>query len=164
MGFYGNHFALSKEQADQLCEFISDDEEIWEMFFGEEGPRWEKQWMVNDDKFWDGLHRCLTDGRLYTGTSPLHGVILGRDSWYEDDDYHVNVLDLDEVPKVLAAMLEIDKAWFRTRYDTLDQKECDWQLCDDDFEGHWLCFTRIRSLFKKAVAARRWVVFAANFC
>jgi hypothetical protein len=160
MGCLGVHYALSKEQADVLCE-LADDEEL-RAFFEEPAERWDRKWSLYGDKFWDGLHRCLTNGSLYHGDTPLHAVILGPDSWHEGEEYLINPLEPATVLRVVEAMRGIDRAWLRARYDTLDQHDCDWQLGDRDFACHWLYFKRVRAFFKRAAAQGRWVVFTVN--
>jgi hypothetical protein len=44
------------------------------------------------DKAWDGIHRCLTEGKLGSddGTYPLNAVILGGLPLHQGDDYVVS--------------------------------------------------------------------------
>jgi hypothetical protein len=163
VGCLGSHFALSKEQADEVCQ-LSSEEELYEFF---EDRKWDNKWSLYGDKFWDGLHRCLTDGTLDDCTPPLADAVLGE-GWGEIAEtggvsYFVNVLDHDQVRACLEAMNQIDRDELRENYDALDQAECDWQLCDDDFTGHWLYFKRVRAFFKRAAVANRWVAFTVNW-
>src|SRR5437879_136912 len=103
VGCLGSHFALSKQQADEVCQ-LSGEEERYDFF--EQRP-WDKKWSLYGDKFWDGLHRCLTDGTLDDRDPPLGDVILG-DGWGEMADtggysYYANVLDHDQVRQGLDA-------------------------------------------------------------
>jgi hypothetical protein len=161
VGCLGAHYALSKEQSDELCDLGEYEE--WSEFLERLDETIEEEWFLYGDKFWDGLHRCLTDGRLETGYSDLHAVILGHINWYEGESYHIHVLEPGEAQRTIDAMEKIDRAWLRERYKALDQEECDWQLGDEDFEKHWLYFERVRAFFKRAVQANRWVIFTVNF-
>ena len=40
--------------------------------------RWDREWLVETDKAWDAIHRCLTGGILDYGPTPLHKCILGE--------------------------------------------------------------------------------------
>ena len=54
--------------------------------------RWDRDWLVETDKAWDAIHRCLTGGTLEYGPTPLHKCILGEASRHEGDGYIVNLL------------------------------------------------------------------------
>jgi uncharacterized protein DUF1877 len=62
------------------------------------------------DKAWDGIHRCLTDGRLEwaNGSFPLNAVILGGLSLHRGDRYLVSYNDPARVRAVAAALGEVD--------------------------------------------------------
>ena len=83
--------------------------------------RWDREWLVETDKAWDAIHRCLTDGTLRVGRSPLHNCILGSESLHEGDGYIVNFLEPDEVKEVAEAIKDIDRGQMRGRYDAIDR-------------------------------------------
>ena len=75
--------------------------------------RWDEDWLVETDKAWDAIHRCLTGGTLEYGPTPLHKCILGEASRHEGDGSIVNLLGTEEVKETVAAIGFIDEAWMR---------------------------------------------------
>lgn len=57
------------------------------------------------DKAWDGIHRCLTEGKLggEDGSYPLNAVVLGGLPLHQGEDYVVSYNTADEVREVAAA-------------------------------------------------------------
>ena len=49
----------------------TDDDDLMAMIEEIEDP-WDREWLVETDKAWDAIHRCLTGGTLEYGPSPLH--------------------------------------------------------------------------------------------
>lgn len=77
------------------------------------------------DKAWDGIHRCLTEGRLggEDGTYPLNAVVLGGLPLHEGDGYVVSYNTPAEVREVAAALADLDLEPFVARYWALDPDE-----------------------------------------
>src|ERR1700722_13573045 len=80
-------------------------------------------WVNSTEKAWDGIHRCLTDGKLETGSTPAHLCILGADEhfWVRREDRYlewiVNLLEPSNVRRVADAIRDIDLIDLRRRYD-----------------------------------------------
>src|SRR5688572_24543107 len=115
----GVHFALDTSDARRVLDAAGDDEALAEIFEDIE-ERDDEDWLVETDKAWDAIHRCLTDGTL-TGETPraLALCIAGGRQLYEGEDYFAAYVSPEEVAQVDAALRDIDEAWMRSRYDTL---------------------------------------------
>src|SRR5262249_22522599 len=106
--------------------------------------------------------RCLTDGTLSNGKTPLHKCILGFDNLlYENDDYIINYLSSEEVKEVAEAIKAIDKAWMRRRYFAIPADYAV-PLSEEDFEYTWGWFVPLQVFFQKAAAHDGAVVFTAD--
>jgi hypothetical protein len=73
------HFALTAEQELRLMETPGADNEflmefVEELEEGRDGEGWDAEWVQETDKAWDAIHRCLTDGKLEYGDTPLPQV------------------------------------------------------------------------------------------
>ncbi len=139
----------------------SDDEDVMPFVEAIE-ERWDREWLYETDKVWDAIHRCLTDGKLEYGRSPLHLCVLAHDNICEDEDYAVCVAEADEVKQVVVAISGIDEAELRRRYDTFDFEAYDGTKSDDDFRYTWENFAPLREFFTKAAADNRAMMFTAS--
>jgi hypothetical protein len=131
MACRGVHFALTPDEAEKL-ESAKDDEELMAAVEDIE-DRWDRDWLQETDKTWDAIHRCLTDGTLRYGSSPLHKCIPGEGSLFDADDYIVNLLEPSEVKEVAAAVRDIDEPRMRRSYHALDPDEYGQPLSEEDF-------------------------------
>jgi hypothetical protein len=122
---------------------------------------WDEEWLQETDKSWDTIHRCLTDGQLHWGQTPLHKCILGKANLYEGDDYIINFLDPSEVKEVAAAVKGIDRDWLRRKYYSIDTNTYG-DLSDSDFEYTWSWFPHLRDFFQKAAGAGRAMLFTVD--
>jgi hypothetical protein len=160
------HFALTKKQASRLMDTPGANNDFLMAFVEEieEGPNgegWDDEWTQETDKAWDAIHRCLTDGKLEWGDTPLHKCILGSDNLYEGDDYIMSFLSPEEVKEVAAAIKKVDREELRRRYFAIDAKSYG-KLSDDDFEYTWSWFALLREFFRKAARAKRSVLFTVD--
>jgi Domain of unknown function (DUF1877) len=67
----GVHFALTAEEEARLVDEPDGDDDHLIDVLGEIEERWDRDWLVETDKAWDAIHRCLTDGTLNYGHDPL---------------------------------------------------------------------------------------------
>jgi hypothetical protein len=162
MACRGVHFALTPEEEARLVDGPHDDDELMEAI-AEIENRWDREWLMETDKAWDAIHRCLTDGSLQYGRTPFHKCILGSDNLYEGDDYLVNYLEPDEVKEVAEAIKGIDKEWMRRKYDAIDPDDYDGELSDEDFEYTWSNFLDVQAFYQKAAKHDRAVVFTVDY-
>src|SRR5438105_1826129 len=77
MSARGVHFAVTSAQAKRLLAAKSD-RKLMELV-EEIEEAWEEPFVVETDKAWDAIHRCLTDGSLLyvSGEYPLNRCICG---------------------------------------------------------------------------------------
>jgi len=163
MACRGVHFALTDEQADRLLEAAEAGDDALMEVVEEIEEAWEREWLAETDKAWDGIHRCLTDGKLEWGDTPLHKCILGRFNLHAGDDYLINLLDPNEVAEVAAAVAAIDRDALRRGYDAIDPESYYYLVrSDSDFEYTWTNFVGLRDFFRKAADAGRAVMFTAD--
>ena len=162
MAALGVHFALADDDARRLlaasdaASVLAVVEEIEE--------RWDEAWLVQDDKAWDAIHRCLSNGTLYydEGEYPLNRTVLGGKHLYDGDDYVVSYVAPNEVKDVASALAPMTEGDLRKRYDAIDPDEYDGPHGQEDFEFTWGAFVDVRALFKKAADAGRSVVFTVD--
>ncbi len=67
-----------------------------------------------------------------------------------------------QVSDVSAALERVDRAWFRRRFDAIDDTGYGGALDDADFAYTWDNVVDIRDFFRRATAARRAVLFTAT--
>jgi hypothetical protein len=159
----GVHFALPEKDARRMQRARGNDalQEVLE----EIEERWDRRWLQETDKAWDAIHRCLTDGYLYTGSTPLHRVIYAeRNLWDGDDDYFISLLTPKRVQAVAEAIRDIKKPWMRERYyEIIDPGDYDGVLGDEDFEYTWGWFVPLRRFYQRAAKSGRWVSFTVSY-
>jgi hypothetical protein len=163
MSARGVHFAVTPRQAKallaaksdrKLMELVEEIEEAWEVPF-----------VVETDKAWDAIHRCLTDGTLLyeSGEYPLNHCICGGRQLIRGRDYTLSFVSAPRVKDVAAALPKITRAWMRKRYDRLDPEEYDEvEMGDKDFHYTWENFLAVRKFYKKAAEAGRAVIFTVD--
>jgi hypothetical protein len=160
MACRGVHFALTPdEKARFSCPL--EDEGLMSLIEELEG-RWDRDWFQETDKAWDAIHRCLTDGTLRYGPTPLHKCILGLGNLHEGDDYIVNFLEPDEVKEVALAIRGINEAAMRRSYLAIDSDDYNSTLSEEDFGYTWDNFRDLREFFEKAARHERAVVFTVD--
>jgi hypothetical protein len=160
VGCRGVHFALTPEETARIRSALDDEDLMAGIEAIEE--RWDRDWLLETDKAWDAIHRCLTDGTLAYGVSPLHKCILGEDNLHEGDDYIVNLLEPDEVKEVAAAIRDIDEPTMRRSYFAIDPDDYDSPLSEEDFGYTWGNFQDLQEFFEKAARHDRAVVFTVS--
>ena len=160
MACRGVHFALTLDEADRI-KAASGDEDL--MAAVEEiEERWDREWLMETDKAWDAIHRCLTGGNLDHGTTSLHKCILGEASLHGGDDYIVNLLDPAEVKEVAVAIRGIDESSMRRSYFAIDPNDYLFPPDEEDFGYTWANFQDLRTFFEKAALHGRAVIFTVD--
>jgi Domain of unknown function (DUF1877) len=107
------------------------------------------------DKAWDGIHRCLTEGKLggEDGTYPLNAVVLGGLPLHQGDDYVVSYNTPAEVREVTAALSDLDLAPFIARYWTLDPDDYGAAIDQDGLEYLTYYLREITAFYQRAAQA-----------
>jgi len=163
MSARGVHFALTPTQAKQLLAAKSDRKLMGLIDAIEE--TWEQPFVVETDKAWDAMHRCLTDGSLLyvSGEYPLNHCICGGRQLIRGRDYTVSFVSRPQVKDVAAALAKVTKAWLRKRYDKIDPDDYDEvEMGDEDFRYTWDNFLAVRRFYKKAAEVGRAVIFTVD--
>ena len=160
MACRGVHFALTLDEMARL-ESAHDDDGLMAVVEEIEN-QWDGDWLVETDKAWDAIHRCLIGGTLEYGPTPLHKCVLGEASRHGGDGYIVNLLGTEEVKEVAAAIRGIDEPSMRWSYFALDPDDYDQPLSEEDFGYTWDNFRDLRQFFEKAAVHDRPVVFTVD--
>jgi hypothetical protein len=116
------------------------------------------------DKAWDGIHRCLTEGKLGSedGTYPLNAVVLGGLPMHQGDDYIVSFNTAVEVCEVSAALTDLNLEPFLARYWTLDADEYG-ALIDQEGLDYLTSYLDQVTAFYQCAARTGWAtVFVAD--
>jgi hypothetical protein len=127
---------------------------------------WDEAHILETDKAWDAIHRCLTDGKLTIGsaTTPLGKLILGGTQLYSDtDEYIVNLIEHGELSEISAALKTVTKDWMNARY--LQLKSTDYPaegISEDDFQYTWEWFSGIPDFIARADNEGRAVIFTVD--
>ena len=103
------HFAITVEQMNDLLKAADEEELMAQIERIEEA--WERQFLVESDKAWDAIHRCLTDGSLLydSGEYPLNHVICGGRQLDAGDDYTISLVNPEQVKDVARAARACDR-------------------------------------------------------
>jgi hypothetical protein len=116
------------------------------------------------DKAWDALHRCVSDGTLWSdgGTYPLSHVVLGGRQLHEGEERIVAYASGDQVADIAAALALVDQAWLRQRYDGLEFPDYQGHRGDDDFDYTWVNCRGLSDFFQSAAELNRAVIFTVD--
>ncbi len=162
MACRGVHFAITSDLADRLLAAEGDDElmEIVE----EIEEAWDSENLVESDKAWDAMHRCLTDGNLGHGNGPypLNHTVLGPRQLHQGEDYIVSLVSPKEVRDVAKALRGITEESFRSLYSTVLPKDYAPEYGPEDLEYTWSNLESVKDLFEKAAADGRSMVFTVD--
>jgi hypothetical protein len=158
----GVYFALKAKDATNLFD-AAGDEEALEVLLEEMEEEWDEAWLLEVDKAWDALHRCLTNGSLsFESLSPLHQCVLGGRQLYPGEDCIVSFLDSENVKNVAAVIQPIDETWMRQKYEKIPPESYPDPLSEDDFQYIWTTFTEVKTFYRKAARYNRAVIFTAQ--
>ena len=180
MAARGVHFAISEEQRRELVILSSDDDRIAyvQEILEEE---WDERFLLETDKAWDALHRCLSEYPPDTpwfypmdpergafalpedqGARPLKLSVLGGKRLITDESrYFIRLIEPDEVVELASALNAVDGAGMRARY----FRHCKgaWpEYGEDDFDYTWEYFLLLRDFFHRMPGNRRAVIFTAD--
>ena len=77
---------------------------------------WDEAHLLETDKAWDAIHRCLTDGSLSVvpSSNPLSKLVLGPRQLFSDTQrYIVNFIEHDELSAISTALKTVTEEWGR---------------------------------------------------
>ena len=166
MSCLGVHFAITDQEVAKLKSFDDDSdrlewlqEEIEETYFSDLPA-----FTAESDKAWDAMHRLLGDGDLTydTGPEPLRFLVIGGEPLYFSDDYIMSLKTPEQVKAVAAALPAITLEQFGSRYDRMDAGKYGFPKSDEDCDYTWQWFQNVASLFTRAAADGRHVLFTVD--
>lgn len=162
----GVHFALADEDVASL-RALPDDAARLDFVSGNIEERYFAQHrddIAQSDKAWDALHRALADGKLTRegGTYPLNHTVLAGELLYAGGGYIMSLKTPAQVRDIAAALEALTEDEFRKRYYAIDQSDYDMDLDEDDFAYTWESLTDVRTLYRRAAAQGRHVLFTAD--
>lgn len=162
MSARGVHFAVTDEQARALLAAKSD-RKLMDLV-GEIEKAWDRRFLAQTDKAWDGIHRCLTDGTLLyeSGEYPLNHCICGGRQLHRRGSDTVSYVTAEQVRDVAEALRKVTKGWMRKRYELIDPDDYEFDLGDEDFAYVWENLLELRRFYKKAAEAGRAVIFTVG--
>jgi hypothetical protein len=176
----GAHFAITEQEAAKLEAFDKDADR--ENFVKEEiEVTWDERYLVETDKAWDAIHRCLgefpPDTPWFYPVDPKHGayalaedhgsyplrlcVLGGKKIMDDEENYFIRLIRPDEVIDIAAALEPIDKKAMRDRY----FKHCKgaWpEYGEEDSEYTWEYFQEVRDFFRRMAGNGRSIIFTAD--
>ena len=165
MACRGVFFALSSEQKERLLALDSDEKRL-DYIQEEIEEAWEEDHLLQTDKAWDAIHRCLTDGTLSVARSstPLGKLILGGIQLYSDpQSYIVNFTDSSELSEISIALKAVTKEWLKARYEQLRGTDYPQEfISEQDWEYTWDWFSSIPGFVARAAQEGRSLVFTVD--
>ena len=163
MAARGVHFAVTSSEAEALLATKSD-RKLKPMIERIE-EAWDRPFLVETDKAWDAIHRCLTDGSLLyeSGEYPLNHCICGGRQLHRGRDYTVSFVSALQVKDVEVALAKVTKVWMRKRYSLIDPEDYTGvELGEEDFGYTWENFLDVRRFYKKAAQEGRAGIFTVD--
>ncbi len=158
----GVHFAVTPAQARALQSATSD-RKLMSLVDAIEAA-WEEPYVVESDKAWDAIHRCLTDGTLLyvSGNYPLNLCICGGEQLHRGRAYTVSFVSARRVKAVAKALANVTKKWLRQQYALIDPEDYEFELDEEDFAYTWASFLEVRRFYRRAASADRAVIFTVG--
>jgi Domain of unknown function (DUF1877) len=165
MACRGVFFALNPSQREHLLG-LSNDAERLEYIQEDIEAAWDKAHLLETDKAWDAIHRCLTDGTLSISTpsTPLGKLILGGRQLYSDtESYIVNLVEHEELPAISAALERVTNEWMRARYELLRDTDYPQELVSEQgWQYTWDWFSGIPDFIARANQEGRSIIFTVD--
>jgi len=165
MACRGVFFSLSSPQREHLLSLRSDDE-LREYIQEDIEAAWDEAHLLETDKAWDAIHRCLTDGNLSLApSSTLLGKLIlgGRQLSSDTQKYIVNLIEHGELSEISAALKPVTKEWMHTRYEHLRNTDYPQELISEqDWQYTWDWFSGIPDFIARADREGRCVVFTVD--
>ena len=176
----GVHFAITEEQRKKLESQDSDEARINYVQEGIE-EEWDEEHLVQTDKAWDAIHRCLSDFPPDTpwfypmdpedgayalpedhGEYPLKLCVLGGNRIMDDESqYFIRLIPPEAVPDIAAALAPIDEKAMREKY--FAHCKGAWpDYGEEDAEYTWAYFTELRDFFARMAGNGRAIIFTAS--
>jgi len=127
---------------------------------------WDQAHILETDKAWDAIHRCLTDGTpsVTPSADPLSKLVLGGKQLYTDtQSYIINFIEHSELGDISAALKKVTKEWMKKRYDQLKNSDYPQEfISEQDWVYTWDWFSGIPEFIARADREGRSVIFTVD--
>jgi len=165
MACRGVFFALSSSQREHLLALSTDSARL--QYIQEDiEAAWDEAHLLQTDKAWEAIHRCLTGGTLVVGrsSSPLGKLILGGTQLYSDtQSYIVNLIEHGELSEISVALKTVTKEWMKSRYEQLRNTDYPQEfVSEQDWEYTWDWFSGIPEFIARADVEGCTVIFTVD--
>jgi len=159
----GVYFAINEDTYKELLS-AQNDNELISIVQEKIEERWDKEWLLETDKAWDAIHRCLTDGKLEweNGEFPLNTVVIGGKNLYKGDDYILMVIPKENTSLIAKALSNISKDILKEGYLKIQQSDYEYELGDEDFEYVWEYFKDFPNFFQKVAQSNKYIIFTVD--
>jgi hypothetical protein len=165
MACRGVFFALSSAEKEHLLALDSDEKRM-DYIKEEIEEVWDEAHLLQTDKAWDAIHRCLTDGTLTVRRSanPLGKLIVGGIQLHSDTQtYIINLIESSELLEISTALNAVTKEWLKARYDQLRSTDYPQEsISEQDWEYTWDWFSEIPEFVVRAVNEGRSIIFTVD--
>jgi hypothetical protein len=165
MACRGLFFALGSPEKEGLLALSGDNERL-EYLQEKIEASWDEAHLLQTDKAWDAIHRCLTDGTLTVrrSSNPLAKLILGGIQLHSDTQtYIINLIESSELSEISIALKEVTKEWLKKRYDQLGTTDYPQELISElDWEYTWDWFSGIPEFVGRAIKEGRSIIFTVD--
>jgi hypothetical protein len=165
MACRGAFFALRSSEKDHLLALTSDEKRLGYVQ-DEIEAAWDEAHLLELDKAWDAIHRCLTDGTLTVSrcSSPLGKLILGGMQLYSDtQSYIINLTESSELSEISTALKAVTKEWLKERYDQLRNTNYPQEyISEQDWEYTWDWFSGIPAFVDRSAEEGRCIIFTVD--
>ena len=165
MACRGVFFALTQFQTSHLLALSSDRERL-EYIQDDVEAAWDEAHLLETDKAWDAIHRCLTDGTLTFAahSSPLSKLILGGKHLNSDrTSYIVNLIEHEELHALSAVLRTVTREWMEDRYWRLKNTDYPQEfISEQDCQYTWDYFSAIPDFISRADQDGRSVIFTVD--
>lgn len=165
MACRGVFFAITDAQQEQLLGLTSDRERIDYVQEVIEDT-WDEEHLLEVDKAWDAIHRCLNDGSLTVQpfSNPLAVLFLGGRQLNADTNvYIINFIDHSQLAAISAALKNVTQEWMHSRYEKLKGTDYPQEaISEQDWRYTWEWFSSIPDFISRAEKDKRSVIFTVD--
>lgn len=120
--------------------------------------------MLQMDKSWDAIHRCLTDGSLghLNSKDPLAMCVLGGKDLHRGPHYIASYKTAEEVKRIASALEAVNPALIRARFESIVAHGYEGPADNDDLEYTLAYFEDVPGFYRQAASEGRAVLFAVD--
>jgi lipopolysaccharide biosynthesis regulator YciM len=157
MACRGVYFAIAQCDAERLLSARSDTE-LLEIVKEDIEEKWDKEWLLEIDKAWDAIDRCLRED---TACARAFAVLAGL-QLHEGDDYIVSLKTPSQVAAIARELAKLNDEWLRSRYEMIPLDDSVLWKSEEDLAYTTEYFHGLEPFFRKAAMAARHVIFTVD--